>query len=158
MGASSANPYPGYRGPPGKHNKQGVSWADALPSFGVPAPKATPSTSPPLMTGLEGMEVPMPMATPTSPTSPVVGPSCVSEVKKAKPRRPSATPPVMRPLKFLTTTTTTGESVESDVVELEWRISNFMGQNPGVGGRLEGTPFNAGGHLWCDPPHCHADP
>jgi len=34
------------------------------------------------------------------------------------------------------------------VVELEWRISNFMGQNPGVGGRLEGTPFNAGGHLW----------
>jgi hypothetical protein len=44
------------------------------------------------------------------------------------------------------------------VVELEWRISNFMGQNPGVGGRLEGTPFNAGGHLWCDPPHCHADP
>jgi hypothetical protein len=150
MGGSSANPYPGYRGPPGKRNKQGLAWADAnslLPSMGTSA-----STSAPITTGSDGMEVPVPMATPLP-----VGPSCVLEVERAKPRRPSITPPVMRPLKFLTTTTT-GDSVESDVVELEWRISNFVGKNPGVGGRLEGTPFNAGGHVWCDPPHCVAHP
>ena len=135
MGASSKDAFPGYLGPPGKNNKHGLSWAMADT----------------LVVGLDALVSPKAQVQQVSTPSP--SPSPPVPVKKASMPRRVSIAPVLRPLKFLTHSTTSsgGASVESDVVELELKLDDFTSINPGVGGRIEGQPFSVGGHQWCGP-------